>query len=91
MGTAARIHPVLVVFALIVGEQTSGLIGALFAVPIASVVLTVFKFLHKRALDGVKESEAAHPPLLLPAHAPPEEPEKPEKPTTPTAELRKSS
>jgi predicted PurR-regulated permease PerM len=88
MGTAARIHPVIVVFALIVGEQTSGLIGALFAVPIASVVLTVFKFLHKRALDGVKESEAAHPPLLLPAPAPREDSEKP---TPPTAELRKSS
>ncbi len=50
MGDAARIHPVIVVFALIVGEQTAGLMGALFAVPIASVLLTVFKFLHDRAL-----------------------------------------
>lgn len=56
MGDAAKIHPVLVVFALIVGEQTNGLIGALFAVPIASVVLTVFKFLHRRAIEGVREA-----------------------------------
>lgn len=52
MGDAAKIHPVVVVFALIVGEQTAGLIGALFAVPIASVIITFFKFLHARALDA---------------------------------------
>lgn len=57
MGDAAKIHPVVVVFVLIVGEQTAGLIGALFAVPIASVVLTVFKFLHKRALEAQSTSE----------------------------------
>jgi predicted PurR-regulated permease PerM len=55
MGDAAKIHPVIVVFVLIVGEKTSGLIGALFAVPIASVVLTIFKFLHDRALSDVSE------------------------------------
>ncbi len=56
MGDAAKIHPVVVVFALIVGERTAGLIGALFAVPIASVVLTMFRFLHARALSGVREA-----------------------------------
>ena len=33
MGDAAKIHPVLVVFALIAGEHSYGLVGALFAVP----------------------------------------------------------
>ena len=33
MGNAAKIHPVLVVFALIAGEHSYGLVGALFAVP----------------------------------------------------------
>lgn len=51
MGDSAKIHPVLVVFALIVGEQTAGLMGALFAVPIASVVITLFQFVHRRALS----------------------------------------
>jgi predicted PurR-regulated permease PerM len=51
MGDAAKIHPVVIVFALIVGERTAGLPGALFAVPIASVIVTFFKFLHARALD----------------------------------------
>lgn len=54
MGDAAKIHPVIVVFVLIVGEQTAGLMGALFAVPIASVILTFFKFIHSHALqDGL--------------------------------------
>lgn len=51
MGDAAKIHPVVVVFALMVGEQTAGLMGALFAVPITSVVLTIFKHLHAHALE----------------------------------------
>ena len=33
LGTAARIHPVVVAFALIAGERSYGLVGALFAVP----------------------------------------------------------
>lgn len=57
MGDAAKIHPVIVVFALLVGEQTAGLKGALFAVPITSVIMTVFKFLHQRALEVDTPSE----------------------------------
>jgi predicted PurR-regulated permease PerM len=49
IGTAAKIHPVVVVFALLVGEQTGGLIGALLAVPIASIVQAVFEFFRRRA------------------------------------------
>lgn len=52
MGDAAKIHPVLVVFSLIAGERTAGLVGALFAVPIASVVVTLFKFMHQRAMEA---------------------------------------
>jgi predicted PurR-regulated permease PerM len=49
IGTAAKIHPVVVVFALLVGEQTSGLMGALLAVPIASMVQSLFLFLRRHA------------------------------------------
>lgn len=98
MGEAAKIHPVLVVFSLIVGEQTNGLIGALFAVPIASVVLTVFQFLHRRAIDAVKETEVQperpveRPALIEPrVEAPPTAPSprsllKAEEPATPLGE-----
>jgi predicted PurR-regulated permease PerM len=48
MGDAARIHPVLVVFALIAGEYTYGLVGALFAVPVASIIQTLFVYFRRR-------------------------------------------
>lgn len=47
IGSAAKLHPVLVVFVLILGEHAYGLWGALFAVPILSIVQSTF--LHFRA------------------------------------------
>jgi predicted PurR-regulated permease PerM len=64
MGNAAKIHPVLVVFALIAGEHSYGLVGALFAVPVASMIQTIFVYYRKRpktALPG-----AAPPPAMPP-------------------------
>lgn len=49
MGEAARIHPALVILALVAGEHFYGIVGALFAVPITSVGLAFFKVLHRRA------------------------------------------
>ncbi|MGZ6077528.1 MAG: AI-2E family transporter, partial [Myxococcaceae bacterium] len=49
MGNAARMHPVVVVFALIAGEQTYGLLGALFAVPVAAIVVACFEFARQKA------------------------------------------
>ena len=63
IGDSAHIHPVVVVFALLVGEQSAGLPGALFAVPIASVLVTFFKFFHRRAL----QTEATMTADLAPA------------------------
>lgn len=42
IGVAAKIHPVLVVFSLLVGEHFFGLWGALLAVPVLSVTQSVF-------------------------------------------------
>lgn len=42
IGTAARIHPVLVVFSLVVGEHFFGLWGALLAVPTWSLLQSLF-------------------------------------------------
>jgi predicted PurR-regulated permease PerM len=50
MGEAAKIHPVVVVLALVAGEHFYGITGALFAVPITSIGLTVFKSVLSKAL-----------------------------------------
>jgi predicted PurR-regulated permease PerM len=62
IGTAARIHPVLVIFALLVGETTGGLVGALIAVPIASTVQTLYLWLRRRSDERRRQVEAAEPP-----------------------------
>jgi predicted PurR-regulated permease PerM len=51
MGDAARIHPVLIVLAIVVGERTNGIVGALLAVPVASVFVAVFRFLHRKLAE----------------------------------------
>ncbi len=49
LGEAAKIHPVLVIFALIAGEHTYGLVGALLAVPVASIIQVLFVFFRNKA------------------------------------------
>lgn len=49
IGTAAKIHPILVIFALVVGEHSYGLTGALLAVPVASIVQVFFLFFRRKA------------------------------------------
>lgn len=51
MGDATRIHPVLIVFALVIGERTAGIVGALLAVPVASVFVATFRFLHRKLAE----------------------------------------
>jgi predicted PurR-regulated permease PerM len=46
IGDSAHIHPVIVVFALLAGEHMYGLVGALLAIPVTSMVQTMF--LHAR-------------------------------------------
>ncbi len=44
MGSASKIHPVVVIFALLAGHHSYGVVGALLAVPAASIVQSTFKF-----------------------------------------------
>jgi predicted PurR-regulated permease PerM len=48
IGTAAKIHPVLVIFALFFGEASFGLVGALLAVPILAAIQVVFMFFYRK-------------------------------------------
>jgi predicted PurR-regulated permease PerM len=59
MGDSAKIHPVLVIFALIAGEHSYGLVGALFAVPVASIIQTMFMYFRRR-----KSIRHAAPPAV---------------------------
>jgi putative heme transporter len=77
MGDASKIHPVLIVLALVVGERTYGIVGALLAVPVASVFVAIFRFLHRklaeldaRAAAQPGTTDLAAPDLAAPDAAP---------------------
>lgn len=59
MGTAAQIHPALIVFALVTGEHVAGIAGALLAVPVYSILQTFFFFLKSMVEELEKDRTAA--------------------------------
>jgi len=60
IGTAAKLHPVLVIFALLVGEHFFHATGALLAVPALSIAQSLF--LHFREVADRDEAMAENPP-----------------------------
>ncbi|MEZ4295871.1 MAG: AI-2E family transporter [Polyangiaceae bacterium] len=66
IGDAAKIHPVLVVFSLLVGEHFFQLPGALFAVPCMSIAQTIFLHFRESTM-GIKDPLASAIPAAGPA------------------------
>lgn len=59
MGDAAKVHPVLVVFALLAGEHLFGIVGALLAVPILSITQSLFLHFREVALGVPRDPKLA--------------------------------
>src|SRR5690606_1662444 len=74
IGVAAKIHPVLVVFALIVGEHFFGLWGALLAVPTLSLTQSVFNHFRYESMPELPPDSLLPPaptePLSTPGATP---------------------
>jgi len=64
IGDSAKIHPVLVVFSLLVGEHFFQIKGALFAVPVLSIVQTIFLHFRETTM-GLSDPMATQPPAPL--------------------------
>jgi predicted PurR-regulated permease PerM len=62
IGDQAHIHPVLVVFSLLLGESLFGITGALLAVPALAVVQAVFMHFRESALGLREERASLRPP-----------------------------
>src|SRR5262249_41231365 len=78
IGTAAKIHPVLVIFSLFLGEHAFGLVGALLAVPVLSAISVVFMYLYRKTWRDAprppgrgQSGPIAKPPEASPMAAPP--------------------
>jgi len=72
IGTAAKIHPVLVIFSLFLGEHRYGLVGALLAVPVLSAISVVFMYMYRKAWrDPSRAGRTTTGPILRPPEPPP--------------------
>ncbi len=49
IGDSAKIHPVIVIFALLAGESMFGLVGALLAIPATSLIQAFYVFMRRRS------------------------------------------
>jgi predicted PurR-regulated permease PerM len=65
IGDSAKIHPVLVVFSLLVGEHFFQIKGALFAVPCLSLLQTIFLHFRETTM-GLKDPTATHSGNTIP-------------------------
>ena len=58
VGRSLKLHPVAILLALSAGTVLAGIVGALFAVPVAAVISTSGSYLHERG-RGQRERDAA--------------------------------
>jgi len=70
IGDSAKIHPVLVVFSLLVGEHFFQITGALFAVPCMSIIQTIFLHFRQSTL-GLSDPTTTVPPKTSKPKDPP--------------------
>lgn len=71
MGTTARIHPVVIILALLAGEHAYGVLGALVAVPMASVLQSLLLFGREEYSRSVTPAESPRDePTVAPADEP---------------------
>lgn len=61
IGSTAQIHPVFVIFVLLAGQSTFGLVGAILAIPIASIVLTILGFVRDSYMEETMDPELENP------------------------------
>lgn len=67
MGDAAKVHPVLVVFALLAGEHLFGIAGALLAVPVLSIAQSLFMHYREVILGVPRHSKTPPAPPVASA------------------------
>ncbi len=68
MGAAVQMSPVAVFVVVMLGGSLAGVLGAIFAIPVAAAILAITDYLRQRdVLLRASESEAGQPPASLPS------------------------
>jgi len=77
MGSALRLHPLLVIFGLLVGFEVNGLVGALIALPLLAAVNATWGFFGDRIVFESWRGGGAIPVEIEPVAEQPTEPKRP--------------
>jgi predicted PurR-regulated permease PerM len=57
-GDSVKLHPSIIMVALVVGSQVGGLFGLIVAVPVAAILRDVYLYLYRRLTEGYSPDEA---------------------------------
>ncbi|HEU4665770.1 MAG TPA: AI-2E family transporter [Dokdonella sp.] len=68
VGDKIGLHPVAVIFAVLAGGELFGFLGVLLALPVASVVMVVLRYLHDRYTSSELYTTASGPAIVVVAH-----------------------
>ena len=71
VGEKIGLHPVAVIFAILAGGELFGFLGVLLALPLASVVMVVLRYLHERYRDSALYHTGQHRVIAVPGEPAP--------------------
>lgn len=62
-GDSVKLHPTVIMVALVIGSQVAGLIGLIIAVPVAAIMRDIYLYLYRRFTEDYspKQAEASVP------------------------------
>ncbi len=66
MGDAMGVHPLVIIFALMLGGKLAGVFGVVFSIPIAGVLTIIPEYWHSRKLGSHKKHSPHLPTILQP-------------------------
>lgn len=66
VGDKIGLHPVAVIFAVLAGGELFGFLGVLLALPVASVVMVVLRYLYERYTQSELYTTRAQPGIIVP-------------------------
>ncbi len=66
VGHAVKLHPVLVLFAILAGGAIGGAFGLLVAIPVVAVVQVLLRYIYRKLVDAPEPPVDASPPEVQP-------------------------
>lgn len=75
VGHAVKLHPVLVLFAILAGGAIGGAFGLLIAIPVVAVIQLLLRYIYRKLVDAPEPPIDASPPEVRPVQS--NAPEKP--------------